>query len=63
MQSIGYLFAAIFAAIMGGMVISLARRAVDTLSIEWAALAVGLVAVLVIGAILTDPARGRGHGP
>jgi hypothetical protein len=57
MQSLKFLLAAIFAAIMGGALISLATKAVDTMEPVWIGLCIALLATLVIGAILTDPNR------
>lgn len=58
LEKLGYLFAAIFAAIMGGAILSLSKKAVDTMDPAWIGLCIALLAVLVIGAILTDPKRG-----
>jgi hypothetical protein len=54
LEKASYVFAAIFAAVMGGFVISLTAKAVDTMEPFWIAMSVGLVGILIIGAIVLD---------
>lgn len=54
MERASYVFAAIFAAVMGGFVISITTKAVDTLEPFWVGASIALVAILIGGAIALD---------
>jgi hypothetical protein len=54
MESASYVFAAIFAAVVGGFVISITAKAVDTLEPFWIVAVVATLAILIGGAIALD---------
>jgi len=59
-----YLFASIFAALVGASVISAGRMAFDSLSPFWFSAWIGLVLIVVIGALLLDRnGSSRNPGP
>ncbi len=58
MEKASYIFASIVAMVIGGAVLSLARRAVDTMDPVWIGLCIALLAVVIGGALLLDRQSG-----
>ncbi len=54
MESASYVFAAVFAAVVGGFIISITSKAVDTLEPFWIGAVVLTLAILIGGAIALD---------